>query len=288
MVIVVKGGGRAPPTLTSQANFTLMMECTPESGRYHSVYSESVLSLVFLSTHSPVYPPPTVFLYCLLSTHSFSFSFLVSPVFLSPLVPHRSPLFLPSFLFDFPVSISFPIPPIFSSLFLTSLLPSLFSHLCFPPLHPIFSFNTFLLYILSCDFQSIFPPILLTLSSPFPPIFSFLSFTISLPTFSIFLVTTPSAFTLAQTFSYVSIPFNKAIPFFIHLPPTVLTQYPSVSLPEDLLLSRFVLVRQDSVQPPLSPLSTGLFLLFERSLQTAGRRQEGHRFLPSSQGLPHS
>ncbi len=39
MVIVVKGGGRAPPTLTSQANFTLMMECTPESGRYHSVYT---------------------------------------------------------------------------------------------------------------------------------------------------------------------------------------------------------------------------------------------------------
>jgi hypothetical protein len=38
-VNVVKGGGRAPPTLTSQANFTLMMECTPESGRYHSVYS---------------------------------------------------------------------------------------------------------------------------------------------------------------------------------------------------------------------------------------------------------
>ncbi len=39
MVIVVKGGGRVPPTLTSQANFTLMMECTPESGRYNSVYS---------------------------------------------------------------------------------------------------------------------------------------------------------------------------------------------------------------------------------------------------------
>jgi hypothetical protein len=39
MVIVVKGSGRAPPTLTSQANFTLMMECTPESGRYHSMYS---------------------------------------------------------------------------------------------------------------------------------------------------------------------------------------------------------------------------------------------------------
>ncbi len=27
MVIVVKGGGRAPPSLISQANFTLMMEC---------------------------------------------------------------------------------------------------------------------------------------------------------------------------------------------------------------------------------------------------------------------
>jgi hypothetical protein len=39
MVIVVKGGGRAPSTLTSQAKFTLMKECTAESGRYHSVYS---------------------------------------------------------------------------------------------------------------------------------------------------------------------------------------------------------------------------------------------------------
>ncbi len=39
MVIVVTGGGRTPPTLTSQANFTLMMECTLESGRYHSVHS---------------------------------------------------------------------------------------------------------------------------------------------------------------------------------------------------------------------------------------------------------
>ncbi len=28
MVNVVKGGGRAPPTLTSLGNFTLMMECT--------------------------------------------------------------------------------------------------------------------------------------------------------------------------------------------------------------------------------------------------------------------
>ncbi len=39
MVNVMKGGGRAPPTLTSQANFTLMTECTPESRRYYSVYS---------------------------------------------------------------------------------------------------------------------------------------------------------------------------------------------------------------------------------------------------------
>jgi hypothetical protein len=35
----MKGGVRAPPTLTSQANFTLMTECTPESRRYYSVYS---------------------------------------------------------------------------------------------------------------------------------------------------------------------------------------------------------------------------------------------------------
>ncbi len=39
MVNVMKGGGRAPPTLTSQADFTLMTECTPESRRYYSVYS---------------------------------------------------------------------------------------------------------------------------------------------------------------------------------------------------------------------------------------------------------
>ncbi len=38
-MVIVKGGGREPPILTSQANFTFMMECTPESGLYHSVYS---------------------------------------------------------------------------------------------------------------------------------------------------------------------------------------------------------------------------------------------------------
>jgi hypothetical protein len=37
-------------------------------------------------------------------------------------------------------------------------------------------------------------------------------------------------------------------------------------LPEELLLSRFVLVRHDGVQPPLSPLYDGPFLVLERSL----------------------
>jgi hypothetical protein len=39
-----------------------------------------------------------------------------------------------------------------------------------------------------------------------------------------------------------------------------------ISLPEDLLLSRFVLVRRDAVQPPLSPLYDGPYLVLERSL----------------------
>jgi hypothetical protein len=38
------------------------------------------------------------------------------------------------------------------------------------------------------------------------------------------------------------------------------------SLPEELLLSRFVLVRRDAVQPPLSPLYDGPYLVLERSL----------------------
>jgi hypothetical protein len=37
-------------------------------------------------------------------------------------------------------------------------------------------------------------------------------------------------------------------------------------LPEELLLSRFVLVRRDAVQPPLSPLYEGPYLVLERSL----------------------
>ncbi len=39
MVTVMKGGGRAPPPSPARANFTLMIECTPESSGYYSVYS---------------------------------------------------------------------------------------------------------------------------------------------------------------------------------------------------------------------------------------------------------
>jgi len=60
-----------------------------------------------------------------------------------------------------------------------------------------------------------------------------------------------------------------------------------VSLPEDLLLSRFVLVRHDGAQPPLSPLYDGPFLVLERSLHffkiQMGKRQETvstHRLKP--------
>jgi hypothetical protein len=37
MVTIVKGGGRAPPTLPAWANFSITMECTPGSGRCRSV-----------------------------------------------------------------------------------------------------------------------------------------------------------------------------------------------------------------------------------------------------------
>jgi hypothetical protein len=39
LVNVMKGVGRAPPPTPAWANFTLMIECTPESSRYYSVYS---------------------------------------------------------------------------------------------------------------------------------------------------------------------------------------------------------------------------------------------------------
>jgi hypothetical protein len=50
-------------------------------------------------------------------------------------------------------------------------------------------------------------------------------------------------------------------------PPTSHHTTPSpTTLPEDLLLSRFVLVRRDAAQPPLGPLYDGPFLVLERSL----------------------
>ncbi len=39
----MKGGGRAPPPSPACANFTLVMECTPESSRCYSVYSVEVI-----------------------------------------------------------------------------------------------------------------------------------------------------------------------------------------------------------------------------------------------------
>jgi hypothetical protein len=50
------------------------------------------------------------------------------------------------------------------------------------------------------------------------------------------------------------------------LPTSHHTTPASTSLPEDLLLSRFVLVRHDGVQPPLSFLCDGPFLVVERLL----------------------
>jgi hypothetical protein len=41
MVNRVKGGGRVPPSLT--INFSIVMECPPESGRCHSVCTGTVL-----------------------------------------------------------------------------------------------------------------------------------------------------------------------------------------------------------------------------------------------------
>jgi hypothetical protein len=38
MVDKVKGGGRAPPPSPGWHDFSIMMECTPESGFCHSIY----------------------------------------------------------------------------------------------------------------------------------------------------------------------------------------------------------------------------------------------------------
>jgi hypothetical protein len=51
-----------------------------------------------------------------------------------------------------------------------------------------------------------------------------------------------------------------------------------LSLPEELLLTRFVLVRRDGAQPPLSPMYDGPYLVLERSLRffkiQVGSRQD--------------
>ncbi len=54
------------------------------------------------------------------------------------------------------------------------------------------------------------------------------------------------------------------------------------ALPEDLLLSRYVLVRHDAVQPPLSPLYDGPFLVVERSLHFFKIQMD-----PKSKLFPH-
>jgi hypothetical protein len=60
-----------------------------------------------------------------------------------------------------------------------------------------------------------------------------------------------------------------------------------LDLPEDLLLARFVLVRREGAQPPLSPMYDGPFLVLERSLHffklQVGSRQDTvstHRLKP--------
>ncbi len=49
MVDIVKGGGRAPPPTPGWADFSLRMECTPESGHCHSVCTLWVEPPDFLS-----------------------------------------------------------------------------------------------------------------------------------------------------------------------------------------------------------------------------------------------
>jgi hypothetical protein len=53
MVDIVKGDGRAPPTLTSRANFSIMMECMPKSGHCHSVYSVGEILFIKIECTKP-------------------------------------------------------------------------------------------------------------------------------------------------------------------------------------------------------------------------------------------
>ena len=56
-------------------------------------------------------------------------------------------------------------------------------------------------------------------------------------------------------------------------------------LPADLL-SRFVLVLRDGVQPPLSPLYDGPYLVLKRSLHSTDRVEAGFRLRSSPEALP--
>jgi hypothetical protein len=44
------GMGMHPPSLPAWANFSIMMECTPESGRCHSVYTLSAEAYVSVTS----------------------------------------------------------------------------------------------------------------------------------------------------------------------------------------------------------------------------------------------
>jgi len=76
---------------------------------------------------------------------------------------------------------------------------------------------------------------------------------------------------------YLAQPEPPAAPFLSDLQDVLTSRQPRATshhcqpgppqLPDDLLRSRFVLVRRDAVQPPLQPLYDGPYLVLERSLR---------------------
>ena len=76
---------------------------------------------------------------------------------------------------------------------------------------------------------------------------------------------------------YLAQPEPPAAPFLSDLQDVLSSRQPRATshhsqpgppqLPDDLLRSRFVLVRRDAVQPPLQPLYDGPYLVLERSLR---------------------